>query len=156
MALEANGRALSLPRSVDARGENLEAGGAIVGEAKVSKRPDGRQRDVVAVRWVTVGERRGEVRCAQLHDRPGAADTMDLLHLLEWLGDVLNHVLQQNLIEQLVLIPPWPNVEAVDDVCVCVGRDVDANRAGNLAVTAAEIKNRARTLQPKVELRRVG
>ena len=44
----------------------------------------------------------------------------------------------------------------MDDICVRVGRDVDSNRAGNLAVTATKVENSARTLRPQVELRRVG
>ena len=81
---------------------------------------------------------------------------MDLREHAVGIAEVLDHVLEQDLVEALVLERPGQDVEVVDDVRVGVRRAVDAHRAGMLLGSAAHVQQLTCAHGMQVELRRIG
>jgi hypothetical protein len=69
---------------------------------------------------------------------------------------VLQHVLEQDLIEARVLQRPGSGVQVVDDVGVGLRRQVDPHGAGMLLGAAADIQGPTTLRWPQIELRRIG
>ena len=78
------------------------------------------------------------------HARPGAADPMELGEDGVGIAEVLDHVLEQDLVEARVLERPRHGVQVVDDVGIGVGRPVDAHRARVLLGSAADVEQLTR------------
>ena len=91
------------------------------------------------VRRVTVGQRRREVRCAQLQSAARPENTMKFLHHPEGLVKVLDHVLHHDVIEALAIKRIWEFVEVVDDVSVGILGNIDPDRTRCLGRSAADL-----------------
>src|ERR1700675_4814495 len=81
---------------------------------------------------------------------------MQFLEYPDWLSDVLDHVLHQDLIERRVLDRVGKLVEIVDDVGGGVSGDIEPDRPRKLGGAAADIEDRSRPARGQIELVRIG
>jgi hypothetical protein len=96
----------------------------------------------VQVGRVVVRVPAAEVRRADLDHGAGRAHAMQFAHEPGDVGHVLDDVLAEHLLEVVSRHGPGRRTEVVHEVGVCVGADVQAERAVVLGGAAADVEDR--------------
>jgi hypothetical protein len=94
--------------------------------------------------------------CAQLDVRTRTRDAMQLLEDPNGLGDVLDHILEQNLIEAVVGDRVREDIEVVNYVRIGAGRDVEPDRSRRLCRAAPHVEDFSEPLGGEIETVRIG
>jgi len=101
----------------------------------------GEKTKTVAMSRIRVGVRAGEVRGCDEYSRPGSSNTVDLLHCLHNISEMLDDVRAVDEVKRVVIKWPWDLVQVVENVRGGTRINVNPNRTSNgLILSAAEAK----------------
>ena len=81
------------------------------------------------------------MRRNDLQPSAGFCDPVQLRHKTKHVGNMLDHVAANDLFKLIVVKRIWKGSEIVNDVCMTQRVCIDANCAGKLVLTAADIEH---------------